>query len=248
MITLKSAAELKRMRQAGKVVAATHELLSRIIRPGVTTTELDRAAEEFMRHVGAIPSFKGFRGFPASICTSVNEVVVHGIPDKRILAEGDIIGVDIGAIVDGFHGDAARTYPVGQVSQKAQKLMQVTEEALHEGIAQATIGKRLGDISHAIQVYVEKAGFSVVREFVGHGIGRTMHEPPEIPNFGPAGKGPRLRAGMTLAIEPMVNIGGAEVQVLPDQWTVVTCDAELSAHYEHTVAVTEDGPVILTAL
>ena len=248
MIILKSAAEIKKMRVAGRVVAQAHALLAKAIRPGMTTADLDRIVEDFLRQVGATPSFKGFHGFPASICASVNEVVVHGIPGSQKLVEGDIIGVDIGAIVDGYHGDSANTYPVGSVDKEALNLMQVTQEALHQGIAQAVIGNRLGDISHAVQVYVEEAGYSVVREFVGHGIGQSMHEQPEIPNFGPAGKGPRLREGMALAIEPMVNVGRPEVQVLPDQWTVVTRDASLSAHFEHTVAVTENGPEILTAV
>ncbi len=236
------------MRKAGRVVAQAHEILAEAIRPGISTIKLDQLVEEFMLKVGAIPSFKGYRGFPASICASVNEVVVHGFPGERILVEGDIIGVDIGAIVDGFHGDAAYTYPVGEVSALAQRLLQVTKEALYKGITQAVVGNRLGDVSHAVQTHVEAAGFSVVRDYVGHGIGRTMHERPEIPNYGPAGKGPRLRSGMTLAIEPMVNTGGAEVQVMADQWTVVTCDASLSAHYEHTIAVTDNGPEILTTL
>lgn len=248
MIIIKSDNEIKHMRQAGRVVAQAHDLLAGAIRPGISTAKLDRLVEEFMLKVGAIPSFKGFRGFPASICASVNEVVVHGIPGERILEDGDIIGVDIGAIVDGFHGDSACTYPVGEVNALALRLMQVTKEALYKGIVQAVVGNRLGDISHAVQAHVEAAGFSVVRDYVGHGIGRTMHEHPEIPNFGPAGKGPRLRSGMALAIEPMVNTGDPEVQVLADQWTVVTCDASLSAHFEHTIAVTDNGPEILTTL
>lgn len=248
MIIIKSDNEVQHMRKAGRVVAQAHEILAEAIRPGISTIKLDQLVEEFMLKVGAIPSFKGYRGFPASICASVNEVVVHGFPGERILVEGDIIGVDIGAIVDGFHGDAAYTYPVGEVSALAQRLLQVTKEALYKGITQAVVGNRLGDVSHAVQTHVEAAGFSVVRDYVGHGIGRTMHERPEIPNYGPAGKGPRLRSGMTLAIEPMVNTGGAEVQVMADQWTVVTCDASLSAHYEHTIAVTDNGPEILTTL
>lgn len=246
MIVLKSENELACMRRAGRVVAQAHEMLREMIKPGIRTLSLDRAVEEFFVKVGATPSFKGYQGFPASICTSVNEVVVHGIPGDQVLEEGDIIGVDIGAVVDGYHGDAAVTFMVGEVSPEAELLLNVTREALHRGIAEARLGRRLSDISHAIQTYAESRGFSIVRDFVGHGIGREMHELPQIPNFGPPGRGPRLQVGMTLAIEPMVNAGSHGVEILPDQWTVVTVDANLSAHFEHTVAITENGPEILT--
>ncbi len=246
MIVLKSPAEIRQMRAAGRVVALTLEALGEAVRPGVTTAQLDRLAQELLDRHGAISAFKGYRGYPACICTSVGSVVVHGIPGPRVLEEGEIIGIDVGAIVDGYYGDAARTFPVGQVSALAQRLLQVTEEALYKGIARARPGNRLSDISHAIQAYVEAAGFSVVREFVGHGIGRQMHEEPQVPNLGPPGRGPRLKAGMTLAIEPMVNAGRPEVMLLDDQWTVVTRDGSLSAHFEHTVAITPDGPEILT--
>lgn len=248
MITLKSNDELQRMRRVGRVVARAHALMRESIVPGVTTAELDRAVVALFEKEGVTPAFLGYHGFPASICASVNEQVVHGIPGDRRLEEGDIIGVDIGASLDGYFGDSAWTYPVGQVSEEAQRLLKVTEEALFVGIGRALPGGRLSDVSNAIQVHVEAAGFSVVRDFVGHGIGREMHEPPQIPNYGPAGRGPRLRAGMTLAIEPMVNTGGPEVEILSDRWTVVTKDAGLSAHFEHTVAITPDGPEILTTL
>lgn len=234
------------MYQAGQVVAKAHKAVAQAIVPGITTMELDALVARIIQEEGAQPAFLGYQGFPASICASVNEQVVHGIPDGRALAEGDIIAVDIGASVDGYYGDSAWTYPVGAVTPEAQRLMQVTEEALYEGIAKAVAGGRLSDISHAIQVHAEAAGLSIVREFVGHGIGQQMHEAPQIPNFGPPGRGPRLRPGMGLAIEPMVNAGGPEVKVLADGWTVVTQDARLSAHFEHTVVITEDGPWILT--
>lgn len=246
MIFIKSSDELVRMRRAGRMVAKAHELLAEVIRPGVRTSELDRAVYRLFEKEGAVPSFKGYQGFPASICTSVNQVVVHGIPGEQVLHDGDIVGVDIGAIVDGYHGDAAATYGVGEISPEAERLLEITKEALYQGIAQARLGNRLSDISHAVQKHVEAEGFSVVRAFVGHGIGTKMHEAPQIPNFGPPGRGPRLRAGMCLAIEPMVNIGVPEVVVLSDGWTVVTRDGELSAHFEHTVAVTEGEPEILT--
>ncbi|MGI6609646.1 MAG: type I methionyl aminopeptidase [Limnochordia bacterium] len=246
MIFIKSSDELARMRRAGRTVAKAHELLAELIRPGVCTSELDRAVHRFFTKEGAIPSFKGYQGFPASICTSVNEVVVHGIPGEQVLQDGDIVGIDIGAIVDGYHGDAAVTYGVGEISTEAQRLLEITKDALYRGIAEARLGNRLSDISHAVQEYAEAAGFSVVRDFVGHGIGTMMHEAPQIPNFGPPGRGPRLRAGMCLAIEPMINAGASEVMVLDDGWTVVTRDAHLSAHFEHTVAVTEGEPEILT--
>lgn len=249
MIILKSADELKAMQAAGKVVAQAHALVQELIRPGITTWDLDQAVEEFLLKQNAIPAFKGYQGYPASICASINEVVVHGIPSKEeVLEEGSIISVDIGAFVDGFCGDSAWTYAVGSIPPEIQHLLTTTEEALYRGIEQARVGNRLSDISHAVQSHAEGQGFSVVRDFVGHGIGRQMHEAPQIPNFGPPGRGPRLKAGMTLAIEPMVNVGSYHVEVLSDNWTVVTRDKSWSAHFEHTVAVTEEGPVILTVL
>ncbi|NLL42043.1 MAG: type I methionyl aminopeptidase [Firmicutes bacterium] len=249
MIILKSAEEIQAMLRAGQVVAQAHELVRELIKPGVTTLDLDRAVEEFILKQNAIPAFKGYQGYPASICASVNEVVVHGIPSKDVvLQEGSIISVDIGAFVDGFCGDSAWTYPVGEVDPEVQLLLQTTEEALFQGIEQARVGNRLSDISHAVQKCAEERGFSVVRDFVGHGIGRNMHEAPQIPNFGPPGRGPRLKSGMTLAIEPMVNVGSYHVQVLEDNWTVVTRDSKWSAHFEHTVAITDEGPVVLTIL
>jgi methionyl aminopeptidase len=246
MIVSKSKTELEIMREAGRLVALTHEVIRQAIRPGVTTRELDRIGEAFIRSHHALPSFKGYHGFPASICASVNEEVVHGIPGDRVLQEGDIVSIDIGVYYKGYHGDAAVTYPVGEISETAAKLLRVTEESLYKGIEKATVNNRLYDISHAVQQHVEAAGFSVVRDFVGHGIGQNMHEEPQIPNFGPPGRGPRLKAGMVLAIEPMVNAGQYHVQTLADNWTVVTVDGSLSAHFEHTVAVTENGPEILT--
>lgn len=248
MIELKSDREINYMRDAGRIVAQTHQELAKAIRPGITTKELDRIAEEFIVSKGAVASFKGYGGFPASICASRNQVVVHGIPGLETLNNGDIISIDIGAILNGYHGDAAMTHPVGEISESAQKLLEVTEASLYKGIEQAVIGNRLSDISHAVQDYVEKHDFSVVRDFCGHGIGRAMHEEPQIPNFGRPGHGPRLKAGICLAIEPMVNVGTYEVTVLEDKWTTVTNDAQLSAHFEHTVAVTEEGPLILTEI
>lgn len=242
------------MRKAGEVVMLIHKRLEEIIAPGVTTRELDRVAAEVIRSKGAIPSFKGVTcpyggmDYPGVICASVNEEVIHGIPGDRVLKAGDIISIDTGAILDGFHGDAARTYAVGPVSPEALRLISVTEEAFNRGMAQAVEGNRIRDISRAVQSYVEENGFSVVRDYVGHGIGREMHEEPQIPNYVSPYKGIRLSAGMTLAIEPMVNAGTWRVRVLDDKWTVVTADGSLSAHYENTIAVTADGPVILTAL
>jgi methionyl aminopeptidase len=249
VIILKSSDELLAMRRAGLVVARAHELVREMVRPGVTTLQIDQAVEEFLRKENAIPAFKGYHGYPATICASVNEVVVHGIPSSDVvLEEGSIIGVDIGAFVDGFCGDSAWTYPVGEVSEEVKTLLKVGEEALYSGIAQAVVGNRLSDISYAVQQYAESFGFSVVRDFVGHGIGRKMHEDPPVPNFGPPGRGPRLKAGMTLAIEPMINAGGYEVEVLEDNWTAVTRDGSWSVHFEHTVAITDDGPQVLTSL
>lgn len=248
MIVLKRPEEIARMREAGRLVARLLLELEKRIRPGVTTAELDRFAEEFIRSAGGTPSFKGYRGFPASICTSVNDEVVHGIPGPRRLQEGDIISIDVGVLLHGYHGDGARTYPVGAIDEQARRLLEVTERALYAGIEQARPGKRVSDIGHAVQQVVEAAGFSVVREFVGHGIGRRIHEDPQVPNFGPPGQGPRLRPGMTLAVEPMVNEGAPEVTIRGDRWTAVTRDGKRSAHFEHTVAVTEDGPAILSVL
>jgi len=248
MIIIKTKQEIEYMRRAGIIVAEILEEFKSMIRPGMRTLELDIFAEEYIRRKGAIPAFKGYRGYPASICTSINDEVVHGIPGERVLMEGDIISIDVGVIVNGYYGDAARTYPVGKVSNLAQKLIKVTENSFYEGIKYATINNRLYDISAAIQRYVESNGFSVVRDYSGHGIGQRMHEDPQVPNFGVFGKGPRLRAGMVLAIEPMVNAGSYEVVLKEDNWTVVTYDGSLSAHYENTVAITEDGPQILTII
>jgi methionyl aminopeptidase len=245
-IVIKSAGELAVMRQAGRVVAVTLAALARQVRPGITTLELDRLAESTIRAQGATPSFKGYRGFPASVCVSVNEEVVHGIPGKRVLREGEIVSLDVGAIFEGMQGDAALTVPVGQVSTRMQTLMRVTQAALAAGIQEARVGNRLGDISAAIQKVAEGAGFSVVREYGGHGVGRSMHEDPHSPNWGQAGTGILLRAGMTLALEPMVNAGKYQVRVKSDNWTVVTVDGQPSAHFEHTVAITEGEPEILT--
>ena len=248
MIIMKNNDQIDFMRKAGRVVAETLLLLEDKVKPGITTAELDRIAEEFITKHGARPSFKGLYGFPASLCISVNNQVVHGIPGAYSLQEGDIISVDCGACLNGFHGDAARTFPVGNVSQEAQRLIDVTKDCFFEGIKFAQVGNRLSDISHEIQKYVEDSGFSVVRDFVGHGIGRSVHEDPEVPNFGRPGRGPKLTAGMVLAIEPMVNVGSYKVKTLRDQWTVVTSDGSLSAHYENTVAILPDGPEILTLI
>lgn len=234
------------MREAGRVVAITLAELEQAVRPGITTAELDRIAEKVIRKLGAIPAFKGYHGYPATICASVNEEVVHGIPGLRKLENGDIISIDVGAVLNGFYGDSARTFPVGDISPDARRLLAVTEESLYQGISQAKIGNRVSDISHAVQKYVESHGFSVVRDYVGHGIGTAMHEEPQVPNFGPPGRGHRLLPGMTLAIEPMVNMGEFNVKTLADGWTVVTLDGSLSAHFEHTIAITANGPEILT--
>ena len=246
MIIIKSKKDLESMRQAGLVVADALERLAGLVKPGITTAALDRFAEDYLAQRGAKPSFKGYNGFPASICSSVNEEVVHGIPGKRRLKEGDIVSIDLGAIVDGWHGDAAITVPVGEVYPEIMRLLKVTEEALYLGIEAAQPGVRLGVVSNTIQKHVEKAGFSVVRQYVGHGIGRQMHEDPPVPNFGRPDRGPVLAEGMTIAIEPMVNAGGYEVLVTPDNWTVITKDGSYSAHFEHTIAITGNGPEILT--
>jgi methionyl aminopeptidase len=254
MITIKSERELDLMRMAGRIVMMAHNRIKELAAPGVTTKELDRAAEEVIRKAGAIPSFKGVPNpiggieFPASICASVNNQVIHGIPDDTPLKEGDIVSIDIGAIYNGFHGDAARTYEVGTVSPEAHRLVTVTRESFYKGLELVREGMRIQDISKAIQQYVEQNGYSVVRDFVGHGIGSEMHEPPQIPNYVIKERGPRLQKGMTLAIEPMVNEGTWKVNVLKNKWTVVTADGKLSAHYENTVAVTGNEPEILTKL
>lgn len=246
MIIRKSSAEIGIMREAGRITARALRSVGEAVRPGVTTGELDAIAEDVIHSAGALPAFKGYQGFPATICASLNEQVVHGIPGERRLAEGDILSVDVGAIVDGYYGDSAYTFAVGAVSDEATRLMDATRAALEAGMARCVPGMRLYDISNAVQNVAEGAGFSIVREYVGHGIGRAMHEEPQIPNFGPAGKGPTLKPGMVLAIEPMVNAGGAAVRSLDDGWTVVTQDMRPSAHFEHTVAVTDDGPYVLT--
>ena len=234
------------MAKAGRIVADVLQSLGEMVKTGVATRELENAADERIRALGGTPAFKGYRGYPASICTSVNEQVVHGIPSSRRLRDGDIVSIDLGVYLDGFYGDAAITVPVGRVDKEASELMRVTEEALYLGIRNAVEGNRLYDISAAVQRHVEESGFSVVRLFVGHGIGRELHEEPQIPNFGVAGQGPRLKSGMTLAIEPMVNVGTHEVRILDDGWTAVTVDGKKSAHFEHTVVVTPEEPIILT--
>lgn len=248
MIYLKSNSEIEIMQKAGRIVAETLTKLEEVIKPGITTEELDKIAEEHIIKCGARPSFKGHYGFPASICTSVNEVVVHGIPGKRVLQEGDIIGVDCGALYGGFHGDAARTFPIGKVSSEAEKLIEVTRESFFQGLKYALVGNRLGDIGNAIQTYVESHGFSIVRDYVGHGIGKKMWEEPSVPNYGVSGKGLKLAKGLVIAIEPMVNTGTYAVKDMSDGWTVVTKDGGLSAHYENTIAILEDGPKILTLI
>ena len=247
MIIVKTDAEIEYMRLAGIVVRDTLLKLEEAIKPGITTAELDKIAEDYILKCGGIPSFKGYYGFPASICTSLNCEVVHGIPSKKIfLQDGDIISVDCGAILNGYHGDAARTFAVGNISKEAQKLIDVTRESFFKGVESARVGNKLTDISSSVQQYVESFGYSVVRDYVGHGIGRQMHEDPEVPNYGKPGRGPKLTHGMVLAIEPMVNIGDFTVKVEANDWTVVTEDGSLSAHYENTVAILKNGPEILT--
>ncbi|MBN2287538.1 MAG: type I methionyl aminopeptidase [Tissierellales bacterium] len=248
MIIIKTDREIQLMREAGRINAQAHDLVKQLITPGITTMELDQAVEEFIRSKNAIPAFKGYQGFPATICASVNEEVVHGIPGGRVLKDGDIISIDIGNLFEGYAGDSADTYPVGTISQEAKKLIEVTRKSFYEGIKFAKEGYRLSDISHAVQKCVEKEGFSVVRDFVGHGIGKELHEDPQIPNFGKPGRGPRLQKGMVLAIEPMVNQGVYNVWLLENDWTVITRDGKLSAHYEHTIAITDGEPAILTSL
>jgi methionyl aminopeptidase len=246
MVTLKTADQIAKMREAGKVVAAMLAATRDAVKPGITTADLDRIAADVLARAGAKSSFLGYYGYPATICTSVNEQIVHGIPGKRRLKEGDLIGIDAGAIVDGWHADAAITVPVGRISAQAQKLIDVTREALERGTTAAKVGNRLGDIGAAVQQYVEGQGFSVVRNYVGHGIGRAMHEDPQVPNYGPADLGRVIKEGLCIAIEPMVNIGGIATRVLDDNWTVVTEDGSLSAHFEHTIACLPEGPVVLT--
>jgi methionyl aminopeptidase len=246
MIAIKRPEELERMRESARIVAEALELAGGLVAPGVSTREIDRGIEELLRSWGATPSFLGYHGYPAASCISVNEQVVHGIPGDRRLQVGDIVSIDVGALKGGFHGDGARTFPVGEITEEARTLLRVTEEALMAGIEAIRPNRRLGAISHAIQSYAEARGFSVVRDLVGHGIGRKLHEEPQVPNFGSADSGVLLREGMVLAIEPMINLGGWEVYTLEDQWTVVTRDGKLSAHFEHTVAVAADGPEILS--
>jgi methionyl aminopeptidase len=247
MISLKSPREIELMAKSGQVVATILAEICKMVEPGISTGELDRYAEARCKELGVTPAFKGYHGFPACVCISINEEVVHGIPSmKRILKEGDIVGMDFGVIREGWYGDSARTVPVGKISSSAQQLMTVTQEALKRGLEQARVGNRIFDIGFAIQNYVEGFGYGVVREFVGHGIGRALHEEPQVPNFGPRGKGLALKEGMVLAIEPMINAGSHEVRVLSDGWTAVTADKSLSAHFEHTVAITHEGPRILT--
>ncbi len=248
MIVIKSKHEIELMQESGRIVALVHEAIKKAIKPGITTGELDQIAETLILEHEAIPSFKGYGGFPASICASINEQVIHGIPSDTKLKDGDIISIDVGAFKNGYHADAARTHPVGKVSENALKLIRVTEESFFEGLKFCRVGYRLFDISNAIQKHAESNGFSIVRDFVGHGVGTKLHEEPAIPNFGPAGKGPRLAPGMVLAIEPMVNEGDFNVRTLGDDWTVVTKDGKLSAHYEHTIVITENDPILLTSL
>ncbi len=247
MIVRKSRAEIDRMARAGAVVAETLELIAENLRPGITTADLDRLADEHIRSRGGVPTFKGYRGYPAAICVSPNEMIVHGIPGPYRLEEGDIVSVDVGVTREGFVADSAYTFPVGDVSAEAERLLEAGQAALAAGIEQARAENHLSDISHAVQHSTEEAGFTVVRALVGHGVGRTMHEEPQIPNFGPPGRGPLLQPGMTLAIEPMINAGSSEIVVLEDRWSIVTEDGSLSAHFEHTVAITDDEPRILTA-
>ena len=246
MISIKNERELSCMRQACKITAAARALAGDLVRPGVSTKAIDRAVHDFIVSQGAKPSFLNYNGFPASACISVNDVVIHGIPGGYILKEGDIVSVDVGAFYKGFHGDCAATYACGAISTEAQRLIDVTKQSFFEGMKFATRGNRVQDISHAIQTYVESNGFSVVRSFVGHGVGRQLHEEPEVPNFGAPGRGPRLLPGMTIAVEPMVNAGTYEVSVLKDGWTTVTADGKLAAHYENTVLITDGEPEILT--
>jgi len=248
MIICKTPREIEFMREAGRIVALTHQELQKHVQPGITTKELDAIAEKFITRYDAFPSFKGYNGFPGSVCASVNEELVHGIPGKRVLKDGDIISIDIGAKYNGYHGDSAWTYPVGNIDTETQTLLDVTEKSLYLGLEEAKPSVRLSNISYAIQTFVESNGFSIVREYVGHGIGQNLHEDPQIPHYGPPDKGPRLRPGMVLCIEPMVNAGSRYVRTLADNWTVVTVDGKMCAHFEHTIAITETGYEILTRI
>lgn len=249
MIVLKTSRELAVMREAGKISQKALRLAGEAVEPGISTWEIDRLVRQYIEKMGATPSFLGYEGFPASTCISVNDVIIHGIPSRStILKKGDIVSIDVGAYYEGFHGDNAWTFPCGEISGEAQALLDATEKSLFLGIEQARPGNRLGDIGHAVQAYVEARNYSVVREFVGHGVGAKMHEDPSVPNYGTPGRGVRLLPGMVIAIEPMINKGGCGLKILPDGWTTVTKDGSLSAHFEHTVAITPDGPVILTAL
>jgi methionyl aminopeptidase len=248
VIIRKSLDEIELMAESGRVVRGCLELMAAAVRPGMTTKELDVMAEEYIRGHGGIPTFKGYRGFPASICASPNDMVVHGIPGPTRLKEGDILGLDVGVTLHEWVGDGALTVAVGEISPEAQALMDVTRESLDRAIAQCVVGKRIGDVSHAVQSYVEPRGYAVVRSLVGHGVGREMHEDPQVPNFGPAGRGPRLQEGMVIAIEPMITSGGYDVEVGEDSWSIYTRDGSLSAHFEHTVAITKEGPRILTVV
>ena len=246
MITLKSEHEIELMRRAGKITAAARALAREMVKPGVTTQQNDKAVYHFIKSQGAVPSFLNYNGYPASVCVSVNDEIIHGIPGKRVLREGDIVSVDVGAYIGGFHGDCAGTYPCGQVSDEALDLIRVTQQSFFEGIKFAREGYRLSDISHAVQEYAESHGYSIVREYVGHGIGRRMHESPEVPNFGNPGHGPRLLRGMTIAVEPMVNAGSAAIRQMSDGWTVKTADGKNAAHYENTILITDGDPELLT--
>ena len=248
MITLKSEHEIELMRRAGKITAAARALAREMVKPGVTTQQIDKAVYHFIKSQGAVPSFLNYNGYPASVCVSVNDEIIHGIPGKRVLKEGDIVSVDVGAYLEGFHGDCCATFPCGKVSDAAMDLIQVTRQSFFEGLKMARQGNRVSDISHAVQQYVEKHGYSVVRDFVGHGVGAKLHEPPEVPNFGPAGHGARLLPGMVIAVEPMVNAGDWPVRVLKDKWTTVTVDGSLAAHYENTILITEGEPELLTPI
>ena len=247
LISIKSPHEIQLMRRAGRVTAQARALAGSMVRPGVSTLEIDHAVRKFIESQGGTPSFLNYAGYPGSACISVNDVVIHGIPSRHtVLREGDIVSVDVGACIDGFHGDCAATYACGQISDEARRLIEVTQQSFWEGIQFARVGYRVSDISHAVQAYVEPFGYSLVRDYVGHGVGAKLHEPPEVPNFGPAGHGPRLMAGMTLAVEPMVNQGTWEIQVMKDGWTVKTADGKLAAHYENSILITDGYPDVLT--
>jgi len=248
MIIRKSKAELERMRASGLIVAQVLKRLKAMVEPGITTRDLDQEAERMIVGAGAYPTFKGYHGYPSSICASINDEVVHGIPSKRKLREGDIVGIDCGATYMGYVGDAAITVPVGKISEPVERLLEATEQSLYRAIEKCRVGNRLGDVCNAVQSYVEPLGFSVVKNYCGHGVGRAMHEEPQVPNYGKAGTGPILREGLVIAIEPMINLGHEDVKVLSDGWTVITLDGQPSAHFEHTVAITEEGPQILTVL